>query len=74
MVCEQHCLQAPFPDINKPPRMEEADPLLACKPSVNPNAMCQHQVVRDPDRDKVVNTVVKEPLNQHSDEGFEMAL
>jgi hypothetical protein len=53
-----------------PIRDEDNDPLLACKASADPDAMCMHGAMKEPDRKEFIKAMQKEVSDQSDDKNF----
>ena len=62
---ETFCLQAIYPDadVNSFEGFDE-NPLLACKASADPDTMCMHQAMKQPDKKQFVKAMKKESQDQ----------
>jgi hypothetical protein len=62
---EMFCLVAMHPV-----RDEDKNPLLACKALADPDAMCVHEAMKEPDRKEFIKVMQKEVSNQSDDKNF----
>jgi Reverse transcriptase (RNA-dependent DNA polymerase) len=63
---EIFCLEAMFPDA----RIEQANPLLAFKSTVDPDTMYMYEAMRQPDRQQFKDAMVKEVSDQMANGNF----